>query len=191
MSPVSKRPLAVTPLSSPELEGFRGRLEQGLSRLARLCELALAENEPIEDDSESTSDPWAGYVPNTLSERRAFPRRQSHCRVAVCRLPEGEDRLTWQQVEWRLHAARLAGELCDLSLTGAAIHIPQALPEGERIVLRLICRQRDRHLDQEARVVRSLPEETGEYRIICQFNKRLSLDEASYYSRFLNQTGVV
>lgn len=193
MNPPSASPLP--PLSSPVLEQFRGRLEEGLARLAQLCELefqAVRTGDASLDYSENPEiDPWAILPQKSPDERRAFPRRDSHCRIAICRISDDEDRLTLQQIEWRLHATKLKGELCDLSLNGASIRLPQALPQGERIVLRLSCPRRDHHLDQHAEVTRSLADGDGEYKVVCQFEKRLTLEQVSFFSRFLNQTGLI
>jgi hypothetical protein len=193
MSQPTARPLP--PLSSPALEQLRGRLEEGLARLARLTEMVSpstpTSEEPLKDSDNPKADPWKALVSASSNERRDFPRRESHCRITVCRLSEDEDRLTLQQIEWRLHATRLKGELSDLSLNGAAIRLPQALPHGESIVMRLNCPRRDRHLDQYARVVRTLADDSGEYKVVCKFEKRLTLEQVSFFSRFLNQTGLI
>ncbi len=130
-----------------------------------------------------------------LGKRQAFvlgsaglSPREGNCRVAVCRI-SGENRsLTPQQLEWRLHGTTLKGTLGDISLNGAAVLLKDPLPIGENLVLRLFCPRRDRHLDQQAFVLRNLPED-GESKVICQFTNRLSLEQVSYYSRFLNESG--
>jgi len=193
------RELATLPrLSSPQLSRLRGRLEEGLLRLAELIAvqnaaepIATGQNGSNESTLPAEDDAWQSCLSKASAERRAFPRRDSHCRVAICRLSEDDDCLTPQQIEWRLHATTLKGDLCDLSLNGAAILLPHPLPEGENVVLRLSCPRRDHHLDHPAEVVRSMPDDSGEYRVVCQFSERLTLDQVSFYSRLLNQSGLV
>jgi hypothetical protein len=86
-----------------------------------------------------------------------------------------------------LHATSLKGSLADLSLNGAAVLLEHPLPVGETVVIRLVCPRRDRHLDQQASIVRCLPDPSGECKVICEFSKRLSLEQVSFFSRILNQ----
>lgn len=193
--------LATLPhLSSPQLSRLRGRLEDGLLRLAELIamqnaaeQIGVGQNVSNKSTLPAEDGDRPSHVPKASAERRAFPRRASHCRVAICRLLEDEDYLTPQQIEWRLHASTLKGDLCDLSLSGAAILLHHPLTEGENVVLRLSCPRRDHHLDHQAEVVRSLPDESGsgEYKVVCQFPERLTLDQVSFYSRLLNQSGLI
>ena len=181
------------PLKSPEPKQPRSRLEQSLLLLAQLCEAEFgpANSErtlPEFRPSFPEGEIWSfAAVAAASTERRAYPRREGNCRVAVCRLSEEDRFLTPQQIEWRLHATTLKGTLADLSLSGAAIMMQHPLPVGEAVILRLFCPRRDAHIDQRAAIVSSLAEPTGESRLMCQFRNRLSLEQVSVFSRFLNE----
>jgi hypothetical protein len=178
-------------LSSPELDRLSSRLERGLLQLARLTapETSDSPAEPASLPAETEPVLVAGVAVDLLasSDRRAFPRRDSSCRVAVCRLTSEDRSLNLQQMEWRLHATPLKGTLEDLSLKGAAILLPNQLSVGEDVVLRLFCPRRDRHLDQQATVVAIVADGDG-FKAMCQFNKRLSLEQVTFFSRFLGET---
>ena len=172
------------------------RLEQALLRLSVLSDQLGADltAQPAQSGSESHSPAGitgVSAVKTSASDRRAFPRRESSCRVAVCRLQKEDWSLNRQQIEWRLHATTLKGTLSDLSLKGAAILLPQSLSLGETVMLRLFCPRRDHHLDQQATIVGVVPEPEGQCRLMCQFHKRLSLEQISVFSRFLNHLGWV
>jgi hypothetical protein len=180
------------PLSSPDLNRLRSRLERSLLLLARLSAgeslenaTELLETEPA-PESPVTKEACAN-AKSSASDRRAFPRRGGNCRVAVVRLSGENQSLTPQQIEWRLHSTSLKGTLADVSLNGAAVLLKDPLPVGETLVLRLFCPRRDRNLDQQAFVVRNLPED-GESKVICQFTSKLTLEQVSYFSRFLNDS---
>lgn len=178
------------PLSSPEFNRLRSRLERSLLRLARLCAEEVSEQEAELPEFESgtehlaTDESWANAKPSS-SDRRAFPRRDGNCRVAMIRLSQENQSLTPQQIEWRLHSTSLKGMLADISLNGAAVLLKDPLPVGESVVLRLYCPRQDRNLDQHASVLRNLPED-GESKVICQFVSKLTLEQVTSFSRSLN-----
>ncbi len=185
------------PLKTPEPESLRSRLEQSLLLLTELCEADAAIPQRASQKSECPNEEKAGRtksgrsVPAGSPDRRAFPRREGNCRVAVCRLSEEDRFLTPQQIEWRLHATTLKGTLADLSLSGAAVLLEHPLPAGETVILRLFCPRRDTHVDQRATIVSSLADPAGENRLMCQFCQRLSLEQVSFFSRFLNDADLM
>jgi hypothetical protein len=181
------QPTGLPPLSTPELDSLASRLEQGLLRLTQLttgkdCEQTAA---AVPETTVPADDVWANARKMASSERRAFPRRDGNGRVAVCRLEKDDWPLTPHQIEWRLHATTLKGSLSDLSLQGAGFLLPQAIPVGEAVVVRLFCPRRDHHLDQHATVLGLVPE-GDEWKLMCQFRNNLSLEQISVFSRFLN-----
>lgn len=192
MSPHVSQFSTLPPLSSPDLNRLRSRLERSLLLLARLTSGELAEDETELAETEPASEnlvpdeAWTSVKPSS-SDRRAFPRRGGNCRVAVARLSGENQSLTPQQIEWHLHSTTLKGTLADVSLNGAAVLLKDPLPVGEGLVLRLFSPRQDRNLDQQAFVLRNLPEE-GETKVICQFTGKLSLEQVSYFSRFLNDS---
>ncbi len=168
-------------LSAPERGTASGRVEQGLARLAGLLDrTGSEERNAVDPPAEENLNPCS-------DERRALPRRDGNCRVAVCRLKKDDWCLTPPQIEWRLHATRLKGTLWDLSMQGAAILLPEPLSVGESVMLRLFCPRRDRHVDQQATVV-GIAEESGGCKLMCQFRKKLSLEQVSLFSRFLSES---
>jgi hypothetical protein len=180
------------PLSSPDLNRLRSRLERSLLQLDRLSRGEDPEDGVIliEDALpaiDAVSDEAWTNVKAKSSDRRAFPRREGNCKVSVVRLSGEDQSLTPQQIEWRLHSTSLKGTLADISLNGAAVLLKDPLPIGETVVLRLFCPRRDQHLDQQAFVLRNIPEE-GESKAICQFTNKLSLEAVSDFSRFLNSS---
>ncbi len=172
MSPQTPQAITLPPLSSPEFEQLRSRLDQALLRLAELSA------------SEISSNPQADSP--TPSDRRAFPRREGNCQVAVCRLSEENSSITAQQLEWRLHATPIKGALLNLSMQGAAVLLPHPLLEGEPLVIRLTCPHRKMHLDHSASIIGSTPVSDGEFKVMCKFDSQLSLEQVAFYSRFLN-----
>lgn len=178
------------PLSSPDLNRLRSRLERTLLQLARLSapEGAAEALESARNESASANEPEGDPRPSAKpsdSDRRAFPRRDGNCKVSVVRISGANQSLTSQQIEWRLHSTALKGTLADISLNGASVVLKDPLPIGETVVLRLFSPRSDRHLDQHALVLRNLPED-GESKVICQFTSKLSLEQVSDFSRFLN-----
>lgn len=192
MSPHVSQFSRLPPLSSPDLNRLRSRLERSLLLLDRLssgefseAESELPVSEPVSENL-LPDEAWTTVKPSS-SDRRAFPRRDGNCRVSLVRLSGENQSLTPQQIEWRLHSTTLKGTLADISLNGAAVLLKDPLPVGEALVLRLFCPRRDRNLDQQAFVLRNLPEE-GESKVICQFTNKLTLEQVSYFGRFLNNS---
>lgn len=186
MSPQLPTFPALPPLKSPERSDLQSRLESGLMKLDQLASIAIdgPELEPPLWEKSKGAHPLPEKQP-LATDRRAFPRRSGRCAVTVCRWSE-DDVKTQQQLEWRLHASPLKGELANLSLNGAALILPRQISKAETLLVRLSCPQRAASLDQRAKVVDCLPDENGQYRVLCQFLSKLNLDQVSLFRRFLD-----
>src|SRR5690606_27838874 len=93
-------------------------------------------------------------------ERRAFPRRESICLVSVYRR-ENDAPVNQQEVRWLLHSSPLKGAIDDISMNGVAFLLPEPMESGSKLLMRLINRRLDRHVDTSGRVVRAMPDGLG------------------------------
>lgn len=195
----------------------RSRLGAALVRLHRKA-AAVAFMDPVETPSPSVSHapdavrfpaPQAASMPSThpgpaprpnadaehhagaaVRERRAFPRRESICLVSVYR-NENDAPVNQQEVRWLLHSSPLKGAIDDISMNGVAFLLPEPMESGGKLLMRLINRRLDRHVDTSGRVVRSTPDGLGEWKIVCRFDRNLSLDQVHEYGQNLFVTGLV
>ena len=124
------------------------------------------------------------------SDRRAFPRRDSSCVVSVCRSEvefEPTDfvnaQLELQRCGWQLHASELKGPLADLSMNGVAFVLHEEFEDGECLLIRLKNRQLDKQLDAVARVIRCIPQDDREWKIVCRLLNNLSLEQVHEFSK--------
>lgn len=142
-----------------------------------------------EVDAASTGVPPAGSL--TATDRRAFPRRESHCQVIVSRPridgPEGSARAAWQR-----ESELRKGELLDISLSGAAFSLKEQPANGERLGLRLKKSHSHIVFDTRATVVRTARDEAaGCWQVFCQFERTLPFEQVVHFGYSLNRSSVV
>ncbi len=125
-----------------------------------------------------------------VGERRAFPRRDSGCVVAVGRLGKREQQtrpgitvVNQQTSSWQLHATHLRGELINISMNGIAFQLTEPLPHEERLVLRLAKPGFDCHIDARATVLRCMQQDRRSWQIVCQFEKNLTFQQTQTFGR--------
>ena len=111
------------------------------------------------------------------AERRDYPRREASGAVSVAVLPTGET-VTTANARQLLYEQGVAGELLDLSRNGLAFVGMQPLAGGVKLIVRLCLPQQDEHLDAVAEVVRTIPIAESLWKIVAQFEKPLSFEEA-------------
>lgn len=165
-------------------------------------EESVQENQPLRASQTYDQDENRKPVPRPTSDRRAFPRRDSSCIVSVCRSEvqfEPADsvnvkpkvhndhaaraQLELQKRVWQLHSSPLNGPLVDLSMNGVAFLLHEEFEGGVCLLIRLKNRQLHKHIDAVARVVRSIPQDDGQWRIVCSLLKNLSLEQVHEFSK--------
>lgn len=142
-----------------------------------------------EVDAASTGVRPAGSMAAT--DRRAFPRRESHCQVIVSRPridgPEGSARAAWQR-----ESELRKGDLLDISLSGAAFTLKEQPANGERLGLRLKKSHSHIVFDTRATVVRTARDEAaGCWQVFCQFERTLPFEQVVHFGYSLNRSSVV
>lgn len=123
-------------------------------------------------------------------ERRAFPRRESGCIVAVCLLSP-EEALTPQQISWQLHAGRLTGRMVDVSMNGIALELPYSLEANTRLHMRISNRQLLQNLDISGSVLRSTAHGEGVWNVICQLDRKLTFEQIHTIGKHLFASTIV
>lgn len=80
-------------------------------------------------------------------------------------------------MEWALHSTRLCGDVVDVSMSGAAIVIDGSTSAGEDLMFRIQNRVLGSSCDVQGRVLRADPTTDGRNKIICEFSRRLTLEQ--------------
>lgn len=175
------------------------RLDRALARLSRpelaapaearksAADPAGAREEPVASDARGASDLLAESAAN---ERRALPRRDSGCSVRICVVP-GDEPVTSQRVEWLLRASQECGPMVDVSLRSVSLTLGEPLASGARVMLRLTNPRLAQEIDRGARVVRSVAQGAGEWKIVCRFDDPLALAELQHFARYPLGSGCV
>jgi len=132
----------------------------------------------------------AAAPPQSAMDRRKLPRRESECLVSVC-LCRSEERLTSERITWMLYASKLKGRLIDVSMSGLAFHLPESLPAGSRILLRIHNRTIDKQVDTQAEVLRSRAASDGGWELVCRFQKNLTFEQIHTVGRSLFAATIV
>jgi len=130
--------------------------------------------------------------PDALSgmDRRKLPRRESECVVSVYRC-RGDERPMPDRIAWLLHATKLKGQLIDVSMSGAALHLMESLAPGSRILLRISNRTIDKHVDASAMILRSREASDAGYDMVCRFEKKLTFEQIHAVGRSLFAATIV
>ena len=71
----------------------------------------------------------------------------------------------------------LRGRLIDVSMSGVAIHLAEALPGETRIGIRISSRTPGKSVDAAATVLRSRQEGTTGWSVVCRFDKNLTFEQ--------------
>jgi hypothetical protein len=124
------------------------------------------------------------------AERRGFPRRDSGCVVAVYRKRDVAP-ITQQHFNWLMRAADLTGGLVDISMSGAAFVLSERLEPGEPILLRISNPRFDRKLDAAAVVLRTSSVGSGEWKVVCRFERNIRFEQVALLGRHLRESSIV
>ncbi len=123
-------------------------------------------------------------------ERRQFPRRDSHCMVAIVRHAGGVMPPP-SRIDWEMRASRLRGDLLDISMNAAAFLLPEPLAAEETLSLRIRNQRSDQSIDTTARVLRAIPDAEGQWKIVCRILQNLSVEQLHCFGYQLFNSHVV
>lgn len=173
---------------------YRAAAPESGSRVERV-EVQSPQPEAVADRTVEAATPPAtdgsSDAPDAaVTERRAFPRRVSICLISVYCQPD-DSPVNQQEVRWLLHSSPLRGAIDDISMNGVAFHLREPIEPGEKLLMRLMNRRLDAHFDTSGRVVRCTPDGMGEWRIVCRFDRNLTLDQVHDYGQNLFSSKVV
>lgn len=73
----------------------------------------------------------------------------------------------------------------DVSMSGAALRMAEPLDQGEIILLRLSNRRFDVSVDRKATVLRCLPDGEGSWKIVCQYDSKLTFEQVDVLGKGL------
>lgn len=170
-------------------------VETSSASLANPDESAASDTATAADDLPEYRDAYSADGDlNTLdadsAERRAFPRRASGSTVSIHR-PKDQAVMTGRETSWLHHASRLKGSLLDVSMSGAALRMAEPLDQGEMILLRLSNRRFDVSVDRKATVLRCSPNGDGAWKIVCQYDSKLTFEQVDVLGKGLFNSRLV
>lgn len=160
-----------------------------IASLHRLGAIAVGSGRTVNPGSDSPGE-IVGCLTQQGRDRRAFPRRDSDCLVAVCAKPLHAC-LTTQQISWRLHSSQLVGRLVDASMNGLALQLPEPVAAKTRVYLRIANRHLDQHVDADASVLRCTPAGDGVWNLICRLEKHLTFEQIHAIGKHLFAATIV
>jgi hypothetical protein len=126
----------------------------------------------------------------TGRDRREFPRRESGCTVTVCRKTAARS-LTAHDIDWQLHTGRLRGKLLDISLSGLAFTLTERLEADEQLFVRIRHCTFEAGTDVSADVIRVAEAESGQWKVFCRLQRKLSLDQVQILGKHVLPSAVI
>lgn len=108
-------------------------------------------------------------------DRREFPRHPSRC-IALIHRVEGH-LPPRPQLEWAFHGTRWIGDVIDISMSGAALVVETTPSIDDVLCLRFQNRLLGSAVDASATVLRAEPTTDGRTKIMCEFQRRMPLDQ--------------
>lgn len=154
--------------------------------------LAQIQSEWAPFDTPHNAEQWQDSEQGQTADadRRAFPRRESGCIVALYVLSP-QEALTPDRIDWLLHSTRLKGNLVDVSMSGIALQIEEPVESGKRVLLRVSNRRLDQHVDCPGSVLRCSPARDGLWNVVCRLDKHLSFEQIHLIGKHLFASTIV
>ena len=127
---------------------------------------------------------------STATDRRAHPRHQSGSTVSVA-FVAGGDRPAIESSHVAPFSARLTGKLIDVSMSGLAFQLPEQIPTGTKVRLRIENRMLNRTVESTGIVVRCQVTEPRGWAVVCRLDKHLSFEQIHLIGRHLFAATIV
>lgn len=131
-------------------------------------------------------------LPDPVSEpewQKSSPR-EGNCPVLVCPFG-GDNRLAPERLSRLLQTAQSRGQLVDVSMSGAALHLTHEFAPGTRVALRISNRTYGKHVDAAATVLRCRQDGDIGWNVVCRFDKNLTFEQIHVIGRNLFASTIV